>query len=320
MIDTLNLSFNFLDEATRKRAFAEIPKCFDNEPSEHFYPDSTGSKQLVLDGCLGSLKVSVSPIGVKVGNSSFAKWILGSNLKTLTRKDIQLGIKNLSDLLHLPMDEAKVTRLDFGCNLIMNYPIETYKPYLGLLQWFSRLEQPNGLYYNGANGQLAFYDKIKEIRHNGFKPPELYKDKNVLRYEVRIKHRLKEVLKVPEVTAKLLYNEQFYIGLWSLWRGLYYQIQKENETRLDFKIMPTVKEQNRIALVNWVVQNGGQTKYLKMLKNALKRGDISRKQEHDLRKAVEEAFSSKGNADVIKESESINELKKKIDEATRYFR
>lgn len=320
MIDTLNLCYDFLDEATRKRAFAEIPKCFDNEPNEHIYPDGTGSKQIIIDGYLGSLKVSVSPIWVKVGNSSFAKWILDSNLKTLTRKDIQLGINKLSDLLHLPMDEAKVTRLDFGCNLIMKHPIETYKNYLGLLQWFTKLEQPNGLYYNGANCQLAFYDKLKEIKHNGLKPPELYNDKNVLRYEVRIKHRLKEVLKVPEVTAKLLYDEQFYIGLWLFWRSYYYQIQKENETYLDFKIMPTVKEQNRIALVNWVVQNGGQTKYLQMLKNALKRGEISRKQEHDLRKAVEEAFSSKGNADVIKESTDINELNEKIDEATRYFR
>lgn len=316
MIDTLNLCL-YLNEATRSTAFAEISKCFDNKPTIISYPDGSSN----IYGNIGSLKVSVSPVAVKIKDSSFAKWLLGSNLKTLTRKDIETGINKLSAMFHLPMDEAIVQRLDIGCNLIMKKPIETYLRQLGNLPWFSRLEQPHGLYYNGANNQLAFYDKIREQKRDGCKIPELYRGLNVLRYEVRLLHRIKDLLKVPEVTAKQLYNEKFYISLWLYWREYYYKIQKNKDALLNFRVMATVSEQNRIALINWVIQNGGQAKYIQQISEAYKRGEISKEQSFRLRQAVKKAFEPENDkASIIKQNENIEELNKKIDEATQFFR
>ena len=67
-----------------------------------------------------------------------------------------------------------------------------------------------------------------------------------------------------------------------------------------------------------IEQRGGQVEIIAQITEALKRGDISKKQAHDLRKVVNEACKVKGG--LVKSNDMIKELDKKIDEATRYFR
>lgn len=316
MIDTLNLSYDFPDEATDKTAFEEIPKCFDKQPTITRYPNG----RLELRGTYNGLNVLLSSTGVKVGNCSFAKWLLGTNLKTLYREEIQMGIERLSDAFHLPIDKATVTRLDIGCNLLMSHPVETYWHYLGELQWFSRLPQSNGLYYNGANCQLAFYDKIKELKRDGAKIPGLFEEANILRYEVRLKHRLKTLLNVPEVTAGMLYEEDFYISLWLYWRNSYYNIRKVRELISNGMEAKTITERNACFTVECINRFGGLTKYLEHLKARLKRGEIKKKQEHDLRESAIKAFKEVGNKTPMSQDDGVSELNDKIDQAIRYFR
>ena len=241
MIDTLNMNLG-LSEAGNIDFLSEVPCRFDDEPQEHCYPDGTGGKYPVLGGHLGSLNVRVSRMGVTIKDSSFCKWVLGNNFKTMTRGDIQQGIEKLSDDLHLPFKRAKVTRLDVGQNIVTKAPVDVYLRHLGALKWTKRLPQPTGLYYTGANYQLAFYDKVREQRRAGDMIPELYKGRNVLRYELRFIHRLTNLLNVPEVTGGLLYDDTFYISLFQQWRGYYKTIQKIGDIELNFESMTTKRD------------------------------------------------------------------------------
>ena len=317
MIDTLNMSLG-LSEAGNVDLLSEVPCRFDDEPQEHYYPDGTGGKYPVLGGHLGSLNIKVSRLGVTIKDSSFCKWILGNNFKTLTRGDIQQGIEKLSDILHLPMERAKVTRLDVGQNIVTKAPTDVYLRHLGALKWTKRLPQSTGLYYTGVNYQLAFYDKLREQRRAGDVIPELYKGRNVLRYELRFLHRLTNLLNVLEVTGGLLYDEAFYISLFQQWRGYYRNIQKIGDIELNFEAMTTKRDLYKAGLLALVEQRGGQLEVIAQINEAMKRGDLSKKQAYDLRETVNEACKVRGG--LVKTNDTIKELDKKIDEATRYFR
>lgn len=322
MIDTLNLCL-FLDEVAKDVAFSVSSKCFDEDPTEIYYPSPNGEKHRVLCGKIGNLKVTISNASVKIKDNSFCKWLLGDNIKTLQRKDIQHGIERLSDILHLPIKESYVQRLDLGANLIMKNEVSSYFNKLGCLLWFQRLEQEHGLYYSsgGGNIKLAFYDKLRERKEANEEIPLYLTNANILRYELRLLHRLPTILKVEEVKAKNLYEEQFYIRLWQLWRKYYYEIEKINEVDINYNFMIGVKKQNQLALIEFVLNHGGINNYLNSLKEAQKNGKLTRKEAHDMKKAVNEAFANNANnAEIIKQSELIKELNAKIDEVTLNYR
>lgn len=218
----------------------------------------------------------------------------------------------------MPFERAKVTRLDVGQNIVTKAPVDVYMRHLGALKYTKRLPQPTGLYYTGTNYQLAFYDKVREQRRAGEKVPELYQGRNVLRYELRFIHRLTNLLNVPEVIGGLLYDEAFYISLFQQWRGYYRTIQKIGDIELNFENMKTKRDLYKAGLLALIEQRGGQVEIIAQITEALKRGDISKKQAHDLREVVNEACKVKGG--LVKSNDMTKELDKKIDEATRYFR
>ena len=79
-----------------------------------------------ITGYLGSLKVSISENRVKIYDSSLCKYFLGDNFKTLSKGDTKKAIEKISDCLQLPFHLAKVTRIDFAQNLIMQHDEKVY--------------------------------------------------------------------------------------------------------------------------------------------------------------------------------------------------
>ena len=82
--------------------------------------------------------------------------------------------------------------------------------------------------------------------------------------------------------------------------------------------MATKRDLYRAGLLSLVEQRGGQVAVIDEINEACKRGQISRKQAHDLRDAVNEAC--KVCEGLTRPNETILELNKKVDEATRYYR
>lgn len=265
-------------------------------------------------GYLGKLKVNITENNVKVKDSSLCKFYLGDNFKTLSKGDTKRAIEKISDGLHLPFEHANVTRIDFAQNFIMQHPEHTYYTYLGEAQYYQRLEQNNGLYYNNSKRQLLFYGKVYEQKHKGQPIPPLYGNRNVLRYELRLRKRLREEFNVPSLEASMLYNEKFYLDLVKRWEQEYSSIQKIN-SKLG-KMTPTGSKKQFIEnLALYTILDVGQPQVLSKVKEWQATGEISKKQAYDLRTSVRQ-LTQKPNDEVG--NELINELDRKIKEAARY--
>ena len=273
-----------------------------------------------VSGWLDGLKMTVRPASLHINGGSFCKWCIGDNYRTMTRCDIQSGIEKLSDILHLPMKEADVTRLDIGQNLIMEYPVITYLNHLGQKSHYKRLEEPNGLYYDRKDIRLCFYDKNRERKdkRSACDIPPMYEGRNVLRYEIRFTSRIPKYFDREFVTAADLYEQNFYVKMVKYWANGYKSIQKINETIPNFDCMKTKTDFNRFGgalLVEWF---GGQSQMLDFLADAQKRGKLTARQTYDLRKAVNDVCRVRES--LVVESDSTKELDRKIMQATRYYR
>lgn len=273
-----------------------------------------------VSGWLDGLKVTVRPVSLHINGGSFCKWCIGDNYRTLTRRDIQTGIEKLSDILHLSMKEADVTRLDIGQNLIMKYPVMEYLNHLGAKKNYKRLEEPNGLYYDKKGVRLCFYDKNqerKDKRQSG-DIPLMYAGRNVLRYEIRFTSRIARHFDREFVVAADLYEQNFYVQMVRHWADGYKSIQKINEIVPNFDCIKTKTDFNRFGGALLVERFGGQSQMLDFLSDAQKRGKLTARQAYDLRKSVNDVCSVRES--LVVESDSIKELDRKIMQAAMYYR
>jgi len=281
-------------------------------------------------GYLDNLKVTVSDMSVKIQDSSLGKYFLGNNFKTMTRQDTNMAIEKISDSLHLPIHRADVTRIDVAHNLIMKYNEKVYYPYLGELQYYTRLEQNNGLYYSNKKRQLLFYGKSHEQKLKGQPIPELYKNRNVLRYEMRYRKRLRQQFNRNGVKAGILYDEDFYYGLVERWQIEYLRIQKIN-SRLSH-IEPTGSKKELIDyFASITILDLGQLNILNTIKEWQEKNQITKKQAFQLRNAIKQLTKISDSSESCKklkdsynesgcqrQNEMINELSWKIKEAASY--
>ena len=290
----------------------KIPCCLNNV-GEHYF-----NNEPIITGDLNGLKISLNTNQLKVKDGSLCKWFLGDNFKTMGRSDTQKAIEKLSDILHLPMGKATVTRLDVAQNFITMHPPEVYFNHLGELRYTERLLQPSGLYYKGGNLSLCFYDKNKEQKSHRRPIPDLYQNRNVLRYEQRYTSRVASQMGVLEVTGALLYDEAFYQEVLNRWRAKYEAIQKVNDISLNFEAMKTKQQLYKMGVLSIVQMAGGAMKMYEQIREAQNQGKLTKKQAFDLRKTVKDALEVREGLTV--QNEAIKELNKKVAEAIKYYR
>ena len=288
---------------------------FLEETSQYLEDISTYERRGVfgLVGKVGGLTVSLDEGAARVTKGSLCKWHLGDNVQELDRTETRRAVERLSDTLHLPMERAAVTRFDVGHNLFMQYPPEVYFRHLGELRYSRRLEEPSGVYYKQGSGRLVFYDKAREARAAGGYVPEVCRTEHILRYERRFSNRLSHYLQVPRVTAADLGEEGFYCRAGGLWLQSYNAIRKINLITINPETMRSRKEFDKAARLALVEKVGGEAAMLEQIREMQARGDITKKQAYDMRKAVKEAcISGKG---LTVQSDVITELDMKIAEA-----
>jgi len=310
-----NIDFNLKrEQAGNIDLLAEIPLLLKNT-SEHYFDNGAS---VSITGYIDSLKVNVTDKRVKVSDSSICKWYLPENFQTLTRGDTKRAFEKLSDTLHLPMYKADVTRIDLAQGIIVKHETPVYYNHLGILQYYSRLEQNRGLYYNNNNRKLVFYDKVAEFKHKNLLVPVMYQNRNVLRYEMRYYRQLLKQFNLPELRAEMLYNEKFYIDIIDRWHTEYKNINKiRNINNIDYTMIKTKEQLKKQALLLLIQEQGGEIEFYKMIAEAQAKGDLTKKQAFDLRNLIKEA----GKSEILTcESDVITELDKKIKEAVKYYR
>lgn len=268
-------------------------------------------------GYIENLKVRVTEYRINIHDSSLCKWFFGENFQTLTRGDTKRAIEKLSDLLRLPMQKARLTRIDLAQNIIVRYETPVYYNHLGILQFYKRLEQDRGLYYNNPKRILAFYDKVADYKHKRLPVPEMYQNRNVLRYEMRFTKQLLRQFNLPQLNAELLYNEQFYIDIIERWHTEYKNISKiRNSNLIDYTMIKTKRQLEKQALLLLINEQGGELEFYKKIAEAQAKGELTKKQAFDFRNLIKEA----GKSDLLTcESDVITELDKKINEAVKYY-
>ena len=197
-------------------------------------------------GYLDGLKVSVFVGGVSV-LGSLPKYLHGNNIYPLDRHTTGEAINKLQDGLHLYLDEAQVTELEFGTTFLMQYPVSMYLEKLGDVPRLARCPlTASTLYYKHRGKEqpkcLCFYDKGAEEKQKGLILPKGLDGANLLRYELRYKGRLPHQIGCPKVEASTLTTPDFYRLMVEKYQAFYNSIIKLNQVKTD--VMAEIKTVN----------------------------------------------------------------------------
>jgi len=280
------------------------------------YNQSTGV--IILKGNCENLRVNKNCDKVSV-IGSLPKFLLGSNLQQLTRKDTELAIEKASDLLQLQLKQSKIYRLDIGANFTLNEPLSNYYTCLGNLSTFKKSLRANrqSLLYTTTQKALEFYDKSREMKRSKQNIPDLYNDKNILRYELHLTRKINNSLKIPKLRAHNLYEESVYIKGINFWKDHYFSIQRV--TRLKFNpeaiIMINAKAlKNQLALIG--LQKIGEEHLLEMIEAS--KSQIKHRNQISRMKDVVKELSKE--PELTEPNESIKELDSKVLRTVKYYR
>jgi hypothetical protein len=309
MYDTIKLSIPIekIDEDGISRLLQNLP-----DFTEHKKKDG----QEYVSGNLKNFRVNLSGQGVHL-TGSLAKYFLPDNLHTLTRSDSKRALEQLSDELHLPIKDAIVKRIDFSQNFLMKYKPESYYKYLGESQHYNRLTQEKSLYYSNGLRTKLFYNKIAEAKHKRIEIPEIWKNENVLRYELRFKDRLPLQFNISELKASMLYDDKFYIGLFDRWHSEYQSINKINIFNLNLTDMNSPNDFMK-QLQLYAISSIGQDRIMSEIEH-LRASKIFDKPEYysRLKKNIKQLCSM---PKLTESSELIDELDKKVADSKRFYR
>lgn len=310
MYDTINLWLS--SELAGNVSLTDYVPQFMDRVTSHQSEDG----QPYINGYLGNYKVSVSGKGISL-KGSLAKYFLPDNFHTLTRSDSARAIEKLADELHLPMDKAKVGRIDFAQNFLMNYEPEAYYNYLGECLHYNRQPLDKSLYYRNGLRQKLFYNKIAEGKKKKMSLPDVWHGQNVLRYELRFMSRLPAQFNLPEITASTLSNEKFYMGLVDRWEAEYQQINKLNLINFNMSAMNSPKDFiKQLALLT--IKDYGQDRIMQAVEDLRAKKAFNKPEYYSrLKKEIRQLCKA---PDLTTSSELVAELDKKISAAKRYYR
>ncbi len=241
-----------------------------------------------IKGSVGGLLVTANRELLTI-KGSLCKYYLGDNFQTLERADTKRAIEQLSNTLHIPLDEAIISRLDLANTFEMQHPPELYLPHLGGCGRFNRLVQPHSLYYTTKAKTLLFYDKAREAKGKGTTIPDSYKGKHLLRYEQRYTERLASSLKVDRVTAAMLSDELFYNHLVEEWVAAYRRIKKLNEITMNIDDVKGRKDFDLLGRLSLIERMGGELEALANIQERYKMGELKKRQRDGLIQLVKEA-------------------------------
>jgi hypothetical protein len=309
MYDTINLSLPI--EKINANDFSRI---LGNLTAITEHKKIDGQEYIIAN--LKNMKVYLS--GQKVSlKGSLAKYFLPDNFHTLTRSDSKRAIEQLSDELHLPMNESIVKRIDFSENFLMNHKPESYYIYLGDSHHYNRLTQEKSLYYSNSLRTKLFYNKIAESKYKRLDIPEVWSCQNVLRYELRFLSRLPKQFNVSEVKAEMLSDERFYISLFDRWHSEYQSINKINSFNFNFSNMNSPKDFMK-QLQLYAISNIGQDRIMAEIEHLRASKKFDKPEYYSrLKKDIKQICSL---PKLTESSELIDELDKKINDSKRFYR
>ena len=210
---------------------------------------ATGEKR--IEGYLNGMRVRVWPERKRMRiEGSLAKFLFHENITMLTRETTQEALENLGEALEIDIGKARVSSLEFGCNIVTRQEPWVYMKRLGDMPRRERIEfSRNSLYFKRKGreqpDEVKIYDKgreAKQKRNKGMQIPKEMRGKNILRIELSLNSRLRQQLGVHEVTASSLYSCEVWQKLSELLLKKYESITKIRKKGMDTQKIRTPKD------------------------------------------------------------------------------
>lgn len=229
MIDTIFLEINERE--------LEVPISFKEEVSCKININDRLSSNEKIVGHLENMLIEINGSTLKI-RGSLSKWYKGNNVYGITFKEVKEAITDLENVLGVPLQKAKITRLDIAKSLNLDHCAELYLDYLVYLEGYIRsLSSPNCLYFVRKNKskvaqalKLCFYDKDKELEDKKDIKGKLAKQSesdHLLRYELRIESM--KYLFGRKILCSDLFSKDFYTDLIDLWFNMYDWVKKKRK-------------------------------------------------------------------------------------------
>ena len=250
MIDNIKLSL------PRCRDMPDISGYLDNGNENC----SMKTGEVSVYGNVENIKVTQYFGGYSI-QGSLPKFLYGNNVCQLTRKEVGLAIEKLSDRLHLPLDDADITKIEVGANICLAKQHTAYTRLLGDMPRMQRVSMADSLYYQGSGRvyprQYYFYDKVAEVKKHGGTMPQGLEAANMMRYEMRLNGRLPFQLSIPEFKGSTLQDRVVYQELINRWLNGYLSIYKlVNMEDEHLKKGMSVKEAQEVFIAQQIAKGG----------------------------------------------------------------
>ena len=250
MIDKINLSL------PRCRDMPDISGYLDNGNES----SNVKTGEASVFGNVENIKVMQNFGGYSI-QGSLPKFLYGNNVCQLTRKEVGQAIEKLSDRLHLPLNDARVTSIEVGANICLTKQHTAYTRLLGDMPRMQRVSMADSLYYQGSGKvhprQYYFYDKVAEVRKSGGTMPQGLEAANMMRYEMRLNGRLPFQLSIPEFKGSTLQDREVYQELINRWLNGYLSINKlVNMEDEHLKKGMSVKEAQEVFIAQQIAKGG----------------------------------------------------------------
>jgi len=183
-----------------------------------------------LTGKLKNMKVLITQDYLKV-TGSLAKYYFDNNLQTMDHEDIVTAVVWLGDELGLPIERGFIKRIDIARNIIVKRNVRQYLDCFDETDGYHRDRINDRLLYKKTNGthSVTMYDKVKELKKNErefyqYNRNGVLKDKNILRYEVKLEQKINQLLKYKTVRVVHLRSKTFLKKLNDFWYMKYKSI------------------------------------------------------------------------------------------------
>ena len=169
-------------------------------------------------------------------NGSLNKFIKGNNLVRIKRSEVKSAFDEISELFQIPFHNAIITRIDIGGNILLKENVSNYLIQLTSIPRFKKDNYHNEtVNFSIGKKKISFYNKIAEMKaHKELKEDYSYlKNKNIIRYELKLTNRLGAQLEMEKVIASDLYQEITFNQLIDEWYKTYLKIEKRKLKNLN---------------------------------------------------------------------------------------
>ena len=240
--------------ATREGEFAALPSLLSNV--EERAKIETGEVTTV--GKIKGMQVTIKP-NILYLDGSIAKYFYGgTNIYPLDRHTTKEALTSLSDALHISLDEANLSLVEFGYNFLMQYPPKEYLNLLG--EMGNRLRyrfNTDSLYYRRKGksqpDEWKIYNKVADAQRKKMEIPAAFVDANLLRAEICLDKKIAKQLREQEAKAHCLYERGFYQAIKTKFLDYYFSISKLQAISIEFSDEEITPKEGLFAILGFAL-------------------------------------------------------------------